>query len=49
VRPRGEDLDPIKAMRRDLEQVLTAQPVVVIQVRRDAKRTRAGHWTNYSL
>ena len=40
---------PDAAVRGDLEQVLSAQPVVVIQVRRDAKRARSGHWANSSL
>jgi hypothetical protein len=49
VRPRREHLDPIEAVRRNLEQVFPAQPVVVVEVRRDAKRPRSGHWENYSL
>ena len=49
MRPRGEHLDPVEAVCRDFEQVVAAQPVVVVEVRRDAKRARSGHWENYSL
>ena len=40
MRPRREELDRLEPVRRDLQQVLPAQPVIVIQVRRDTELSR---------
>ena len=40
VRPRREQLDALEPVRRDLEQVLAAQPLAVVEVRRDPERAR---------
>ena len=37
VRPRREDLDALEAVRRDLEQVIAAQALSVVEVRGDAE------------
>ena len=42
VRPRGEHLDALEAVRRNLDQVLAVEPLVVVQVRRNAK-ARGAH------
>ena len=33
VRPRGENLDHLESVRRDLQQVIAAQTLMVIEVR----------------
>jgi hypothetical protein len=37
VRARGEQLDRFEAVHRDLQQMLPAEPLSVIETRRDAK------------
>ena len=48
MRPRGEQLDAIETVRPDLEQMLSRQPIVVVEVRRDPERSLARH-LNHSL
>ena len=37
VRPRREQLDRLEPVRRDLEQMVAAQPLAVVEVRRHAE------------
>src|SRR5215467_7794242 len=40
VQPRGEQLDDVKSVGRDFEQVVAAEPPLVIETRRDAVQSR---------